>query len=349
MSAREIKPKQEKIQSNYLVKKENLVPLTSLPPTSSPIPVQPETTKPSCGTNRTRRPEYSLETRLACVEKHEAGLGYRRISKDLNMPLSTVKAIIRSVRRTGTIEKAHRSGRPRVTDSKLDGVMIAAVIAERQTSAAAIVRTLRETYNISISEETVRRRIREFSRQNASIAKRAKSHGPVPAGMEASFLSFAGNDDQVDTNALMNSALPFPLSDTIPGHFLPSNGIPSQSMENTEVMVEPVNEPTASIIGDERGNETNSNALPEYIERFEGDKLYSVDTELQTSATVSKAISLLAEFDLSVSERVDAKQFLVHEKNAQAFLFMDKEERVEYLHRFCYEKSDARFENSEFV
>lgn len=331
------------------VKKEDEVPLASLPSPSSLIPVQTEATQASCATNRTRRPEYSLETRLACVEKHEAGMGYRRISKDLNMPLSTVKAIIRSVRRTGTIEKAHRSGRPRVTDSKLDGVMIAAVIAERQTSAAAIVRTLRDTYNISISEETVRRRIREFSRQNTSLAKRAKSHGPIPAGLESSFLSFSGTEDQVDTNALMNTALPFPLSDTIPGHFLSSEGISSQSVENTDIMAQPVDEPTGSVIGGERENGTNANALPDYVERFEGDKPYSGDTELQTSPTVLKAISLLAEFDLTVRERVDAKQFLVHEKNAEAFLFMDKEERVEYLQRFCYEKSDVRFENSEFV
>ncbi|CAB1438867.1 unnamed protein product [Pleuronectes platessa] len=46
------------------------------------------------------------------VEKYEAGLGYKKISRALNISLSTIKSIIRKWKEYGTTANLPRGGRP---------------------------------------------------------------------------------------------------------------------------------------------------------------------------------------------------------------------------------------------
>ncbi|CAB1418210.1 unnamed protein product [Pleuronectes platessa] len=56
--------------------------------------------------------ELTKQVRDKVVEKYEAGLGYKKISRALNISLSTVKSIIRKWKEYGTTANLPRGGRP---------------------------------------------------------------------------------------------------------------------------------------------------------------------------------------------------------------------------------------------
>ncbi|GMF24930.1 unnamed protein product [Phytophthora lilii] len=114
---------------------------------------------------RPRRTEYSVETREQCVALHAQGQGYRRIGKALNMPHTTVRAIVGKAQRTGSVLPAKRSGRPRKTDAIVDKVILQAVKTNEKSSARIIKEQLLEVYGIRVSCETIRRRVKDQNRQ----------------------------------------------------------------------------------------------------------------------------------------------------------------------------------------
>jgi transposase len=114
---------------------------------------------------RPKRGEYSIETREQCVALHDQGQGYRRIGKALDMPHTTVRAIVEKAQRTGSVLPAKRSGRPRKTDEIVDKVILQAVQANEKSSARLIKEQLLNAYGVRVSCETIRRRVKEHSRQ----------------------------------------------------------------------------------------------------------------------------------------------------------------------------------------
>ncbi|CAB1413837.1 unnamed protein product [Pleuronectes platessa] len=56
--------------------------------------------------------ELTKQVRDKVVEKYEAGLGYKKISRALNISLSTIKSIIRKWKEYGTTANLPRGGRP---------------------------------------------------------------------------------------------------------------------------------------------------------------------------------------------------------------------------------------------
>ncbi|MGH0116190.1 UNVERIFIED_CONTAM: hypothetical protein FKN15_000117 [Acipenser sinensis] len=61
--------------------------------------------------------ELSKQVRDKVVEKYRSGLGYKKISKTLNIPRSTIKAIIKKWKEYGTTTNLAREGRPpKLTD-----------------------------------------------------------------------------------------------------------------------------------------------------------------------------------------------------------------------------------------
>lgn len=112
-----------------------------------------------------KRNEYSVTIRERCVALHNEGYGYRRIGQELGMPHTTVRAIVEKMQRTGTVLPAPRSGRPRKTDDIVDKVILQAVKSSEQCSARMIQEVLRSGYDVHVSCETIRRRVRDHSRQ----------------------------------------------------------------------------------------------------------------------------------------------------------------------------------------
>ncbi|CAB1428463.1 unnamed protein product [Pleuronectes platessa] len=56
--------------------------------------------------------ELTKQVRDKVVEKYEAGLGDKKISRALNISLSTIKSIIRKWKEYGTTANLPRGGRP---------------------------------------------------------------------------------------------------------------------------------------------------------------------------------------------------------------------------------------------
>ncbi|CAB1424958.1 unnamed protein product [Pleuronectes platessa] len=66
-----------------------------------------------CGTGSIMKTkELTKQVRDKVVEKYEAGLGYKKISRALNISLSTIKSIIRKWIEYGTTANLPRGGRP---------------------------------------------------------------------------------------------------------------------------------------------------------------------------------------------------------------------------------------------
>ena len=61
--------------------------------------------------------ELSKQVRDKVVEKYRSGLGYKKISETLNIPLSTIKSIIKKWKEYGTTTNLPREGcPPKLTD-----------------------------------------------------------------------------------------------------------------------------------------------------------------------------------------------------------------------------------------
>ncbi|ETN16586.1 hypothetical protein PPTG_05766 [Phytophthora nicotianae INRA-310] len=157
---------------------------------------------------RKKRGEYSIEKREQCVSLHAQGQGYRRIGKTLNMPHTTVRAIVEKAQRTGTVLPAKRSGRPRKTDAIVDKVILQAVKTNERSSARIIKEQLQAAYGVRVSCETIRRRVKDHSRQCLSSALDASpdmlsSSGAVDA---------LSQGENLETGATMPSSPSMPAS-----------------------------------------------------------------------------------------------------------------------------------------
>lgn len=119
---------------------------------------------------RHKRTEYSLETREKCVMLHAQGQGYRKIGKALQMPHTTVRAIVEKAQRTGSVLPAKRSGRPRKTDAIVDKIILQTVKNNKKSSARVIQEQLMETFGVRVSCETIRRRVKDHSLRHLSAS-----------------------------------------------------------------------------------------------------------------------------------------------------------------------------------
>lgn len=142
------------------------------------------TSDPSSST-RKKRNEYSVEVREQCVAMHARGHGYRRIGQELSMPHTTVRAIVEKAQRTGTVLPAARSGRPRKTDEIVDRVILQVVRSNEKCSARMIQEELQTAYGVKVSCETIRRRVKDHTRQRHSADPDSSSFATTDA-IEAS-------------------------------------------------------------------------------------------------------------------------------------------------------------------
>ncbi|CAH0516582.1 unnamed protein product [Peronospora belbahrii] len=115
-----------------------------------------------------KRVEYSMKIREQCVELYAQGQGYRQLGKALNMPHTSVRAIVDKAQRTGTVTSGKRTGRPRKTNGIVDQVIQQAVKTNEKSSACMIQNELVTGYGLRVSCETIRRRVKDQSRQYVS-------------------------------------------------------------------------------------------------------------------------------------------------------------------------------------
>ena len=71
-----------------------------------------------------RTKEHSKELRKLIVKKHQSGLGYKKISKLLSVPCSTVRNVIKMWQTRKSVASAPRSGCPRKLSQRMTSKLV---------------------------------------------------------------------------------------------------------------------------------------------------------------------------------------------------------------------------------
>ena len=98
----------------------------------------------------------SQEIRKKVIDKHVKGKGYKTISKQLDIPVTTVAHIIQKFKVQGTVTNLLGSGRKGKIDDKLKIRIIRMVTKEPRTTSNEI-RGEFQGQGTSVSDRTIRR------------------------------------------------------------------------------------------------------------------------------------------------------------------------------------------------
>jgi transposase len=115
---------------------------------------------PALTVHLTCRKEHPFAIRQLCIEKRGEGWTFAKIATFLAIPVSTVKDIVRHYREHKQVSPLKRSGRPTLTDERIDRHIIREVSKDRTVSAAKLVEKVRNDFGVEVSESTVRNRIK---------------------------------------------------------------------------------------------------------------------------------------------------------------------------------------------
>ncbi|KAG2465172.1 TCB1 transposase, partial [Polypterus senegalus] len=107
---------------------------------------------------RKRRKELSQEIRKKILDKHVKGKGYKTISKQLDVPVTTVAHIIQKFKIHGTVANLPGRGRRRKIDDKSKRRIIRMVTKEPRKTSKEIQGEL-QAQGTSVSDRTIRRRL----------------------------------------------------------------------------------------------------------------------------------------------------------------------------------------------
>lgn len=118
-----------------------------------------------------RGPKLSRDMRELCVKKAGDGMGYRTIAKELHLSQNTVKKLLSRARDRGHVESMPRTGRPPVTDERIDRAILRAIRSNRRLSSSSLQADLLQHHQMSVSESTIRNRIKAAG-YNGRVARR---------------------------------------------------------------------------------------------------------------------------------------------------------------------------------
>lgn len=122
--------------------------------------------------DRSPNKEISDDLRRLCVIKKNEGKSYGKIAEELHMSKSTVKYIVLKYEKTGEVKNLHRSGRPRKTSEATDRLIVRSILTNRRLTAGEIRQDLQIGLEKDLSEELIRRRIREAGFNGRSPRKK---------------------------------------------------------------------------------------------------------------------------------------------------------------------------------
>jgi transposase len=104
----------------------------------------------------------------------EGGQSQRNAARTLNVPKSTLRDAIQRYHETGSCTRKQGSGRPRKTNAADDRFLTLQALRNRSATAPEISHEIRLARNITISENTVRRRLAE-----ANLRPRVPATAPL--------------------------------------------------------------------------------------------------------------------------------------------------------------------------
>ena len=127
--------------------------------------------------HRKLRRELSQEIRKKIIDLHVKGKGYKTISKQLDVPVTTVAHIIQKVKVHGTVANLPGRGRKRKIDDKLKRRIIRMVTKEPRTTSKEIRGEL-QGQGTPVSDRTIRHCLSQ-SGLNGRRPRRTPNHKKV--------------------------------------------------------------------------------------------------------------------------------------------------------------------------
>ena len=103
------------------------------------------------------------DLRTKIVEKHGQSQGYKSISRDLDVPVSTVHNVIKKFTAHGTVANLPGRGRKRKIDERLQQRIVRMVDKEPRSTSKQIQADL-QTQGTTVSARTIRRHLNEMGR-----------------------------------------------------------------------------------------------------------------------------------------------------------------------------------------
>jgi len=107
-----------------------------------------------------RRKELSVDLREKIVQLYDDGNGYKKISKMLHVPISTIRSIIKKKMETGTVENVGLRGRKRKLDEKLRRRVIRDVAKNPMTTVKNLQQSIKDA-GTDVSLQTIRRTLHD--------------------------------------------------------------------------------------------------------------------------------------------------------------------------------------------
>ncbi|KAL2101691.1 hypothetical protein ACEWY4_003452 [Coilia grayii] len=104
--------------------------------------------------------ELSEDLRSKIVRKHGQSQGYKSISKDLNVPVSTVRSVINKFKAHGTVANLPRCGRKRKINERFQRKIVRMVEKEPRLTSKQLQAVL-QSEGTTVSTRTIRRRLNE--------------------------------------------------------------------------------------------------------------------------------------------------------------------------------------------
>ena len=125
--------------------------------------------------HRKLRTELFQEIRKKIIDKHVKGKGYKTISKQLDIPVTTVAHIIQKFKVQGTVANLPGRGRKRKIDDKLKRRIIRMVTKEPRTTSNEIRGEL-QGQGTSVSDRTIRRCLSQSRPRRTPLLVESKSY-----------------------------------------------------------------------------------------------------------------------------------------------------------------------------
>ncbi|CAJ0922330.1 unnamed protein product [Ranitomeya imitator] len=109
---------------------------------------------------RKKTKELSEDLRNQIVRKREQSQGYKSISKDLNVPVPTVRSVIKKFKAHGTVANFPRCGRKRKIDKRFQCKSVRMLDKEPRLTSKQVQAAL-QSEGTTVSTRTIRRRLYE--------------------------------------------------------------------------------------------------------------------------------------------------------------------------------------------
>ena len=121
-----------------------------------------------------KRKNLSTEERARVVVLVQEGYSMNEVARRMKISRCCVQAIVKKQKETGTVVDRHRSGRPKVSTEREDRELVRLSLRDRKTTVPELRCRWVEASGVSVSNQTVSRRLRDKGLRGCVAAKKPK-------------------------------------------------------------------------------------------------------------------------------------------------------------------------------